>query len=75
MPGRVVLELEVEELLELGERDDLVEAPRASLRESPSMTALMITLSRAVRSGLKPTPSSMNGDSRPSTSMLPLSGS
>ena len=31
------------------------------------MIALMITLSRAVRSGLKPTPSSMNGDSRPST--------
>ena len=29
------------------------------------MIALMITLSRAVRSGLKPTPSSMNGDSRP----------
>ena len=32
------------------------------------MIALMITLSRAVRSGLKPTPSSMNGDSRPATS-------
>ncbi len=29
------------------------------------MIALMITLSRAVRSGLNPTPSSMNGDSRP----------
>ena len=29
------------------------------------MIALIITFSRAVRSGLKPTPSSMNGDSRP----------
>ena len=61
----VVLELEVDELLELGEREDVVEPLAASLRESPSMIALMITLSRAVRSGLNPTPSSMNGDSRP----------
>ena len=29
------------------------------------MIALMITLSRAFRSRLKPTPSSMNGDRRP----------
>ena len=31
------------------------------------MIALMMTLSYAVRSGLNPTPSSMNGDSRPRT--------
>ena len=31
------------------------------------MIALIITLSRAFRSGLKPTPSSMNGESRPRT--------
>ncbi len=37
------------------------------------MIALMITLSRAVRSGLKPTPSSMNGDSRPAIEIRPLS--
>ena len=37
------------------------------------MIALMITLSRAVRSGLKPTPSSMKGDIRPWTSMSPES--
>ena len=34
------------------------------------MIALIITLSRAVSSGLKPTPSSMNGDRRPRTMML-----
>ena len=33
----------------------------------------MSTLSRAVRSGLKPTPSSMNGDRRPATEIRPLS--
>ncbi len=46
---------------------------RASLRESPSMMALISTLSRAVRSGLKPTPSSMKGDIRPLTSIVPES--
>ncbi len=35
------------------------------------MIALMITLSRAVSSALKPTPSSMNGDSRPFTRTRP----
>jgi hypothetical protein len=34
----------------------------------------MTTLSRAVRSGLKPTPSSMKGDSRPLIAIVPLSG-
>ena len=37
------------------------------------MIALITTLSRAVRSGLKPTPSSMNGDSRPATAISPSS--
>ena len=70
----VVLELEVHELLELGERDDVRASARcASLRDSPSMIALMIALSRAVSSGLKPTPSSMNGESRPCTSSVPQS--
>ncbi len=45
----------------------------ASLRLSPSMIALMITLSRAVRSMLKPTPSSMKGDSRPAIEIRPVS--
>ena len=35
------------------------------------MIALITTLSRAGRSGLKPTPSSMNVDSRPSTQDAP----
>ncbi len=35
------------------------------------MIALMITLSRAVRSVLKPTPSSMNGDRRPAIEIRP----
>ena len=37
------------------------------------MTPLMITLSRAVSSMLKPTPSSMNGVSRPAIMIRPLS--
>ena len=37
------------------------------------MIALMSTLSRAVSSGLKPTPNSMNGDSRPSIATVPRS--
>ena len=45
----------------------------ASLRLRPSMTALMIALSRAVSSALKPTPSSMNGARRPSMPISPLS--
>ena len=64
---RVVLELEVHELLELGELDDLVEARARLARREAEHDALMTTLSRAARSGLKPTPSSMNVDSRPAT--------
>ena len=37
------------------------------------MIPLMSTFSRAVSSGLKPTPSSMNGESRPLTSISPSS--
>ena len=37
------------------------------------MIALMSTLSRAESSGLKPTPSSMKGDSRPLTLIAPES--
>ena len=61
---REVLQLLVDEALELGEGDDLVEAlARARRRVSPSSVPLMRMLSRAVSSGLKPTPSSMNGES------------
>ena len=38
---------------------------RASAGPRPSMIALRKTLSRAARSGLKPTPSSMKVDRRP----------
>ena len=38
------------------------------------MVALMITLSRAASSGLKPTPSSMNVATRPSTWISPAVG-
>ena len=63
-PGGEVLQLLVDEALELGERDDLVEASlRARFRERPSSVPLIRMLSRAVSSGLKPTPSSMNGES------------
>ncbi len=66
--GGVVLQPQVEEVLELGEGDDRRRSARApACGVSPSMIALIITLSRAVRSMLKPTPSSMNGDSRPRT--------
>ena len=37
------------------------------------MIALISTFSRAVSSGLKPTPSSMNGDSRPVIAISPSS--
>ena len=46
---------------------------RASRLDRPSMTALMITFSRAGRSMLKPTPSSMNGETRPRIPTVPES--
>ena len=46
---------------------------RTSLWERPSITPLVTRLSVAVRSAWKPTPSSMNGASRPETSTAPPS--
>ena len=40
----------------------------------PSRVPLIRMLSRAVSSGLKPTPSSMNGESRPLTCTVPAFG-
>ena len=70
---RVVLQLEVLELVQLGEVDDRVVALAASSGVRPSITALRRTLSCAVRSGLKPTPSSMNGAMRPRSQISPAS--
>ena len=72
-PGGVVLQLQVDELAELGEVDDLVEPARASLGVSPIITPFRITFSCAVSSGLKPTPSSMNGTRRPAILIEPRS--
>ena len=60
--------------LELGELDHPVGALRASFGVSPIITPLSRMLSRAASSGLKPTPSSMNGATRPAIRMVPLSG-
>ena len=68
----VVLQLLVDEALELGERDDLVESLLELRFESPSSVPLIRTLSRALSSELKPTPSSMNGDRWPRTSDVAL---
>ena len=68
----VVLELEVDEVRELGELEHGVQpgaAPRGAPR--PIITPLSATFSRAVSSGLKPTPSSMNGASRPAMRIRP----
>ena len=43
-------------------------------RERPRIAPLKNTFSRAVSSALKPTPSSMKGDSRPVTETRPLVG-
>ena len=47
---------------------------RATLGEMPISEALRTTLSRAVSYGLKPTPSSRNGETRPAISIFPLVG-
>ena len=70
---RIVLDLQFGELLEPGEFDHRLDPPRASCRESPSITAFSTMFSRAVISGLKPTPSSMNGAMRPATWIRPRS--
>ena len=46
----------------------------ACSRERPIKTPLRITFSRAVRSALKPTPSSMNGATEPAMRIEPDSG-
>ena len=65
-PGGVVLELQVDELLELGELDDrgeaLAEPRRARGRASDGVDDDVVERRKL---GLKPTPSSMNGETRP----------
>ena len=63
--GGVVLQLQVDEPLQLRELDDRGEPAPGLARDTPSSAAFTTTLSRAVSSGLNPTPSSMNGDTRP----------
>ena len=73
--GRVGLHRRVDELPQLGELDDLVEAlaeSRACVR--PSMMPLMKTFSRPEISGWKPAPSSISAEMRPSTRTVPLVG-
>ena len=48
-------------------------APRPRSRDRPIITPLRITFSRAVSSTLKPTPSSMNGATRPAIRIVPAS--
>ena len=74
-PRGVVLQLQVDEFLEFGELEDRVQAVRA-LRcgVRPIITPLRTTFSRAVSSTLKPTPSSMNGASRPAIRIAPSIG-
>ena len=65
--GRVGLHRRVDEVAQLGELDDLVEAlagSRACVR--PSMMPLMKTFSRPEISGWKPAPSSISAEMRPS---------
>ena len=73
-PRGVVLQFHVDELLELGElehRAEAAAAPRAGCR--PIITPFSSTFSRAVSSGLKPTPSSMKGARRPAIRTRPAS--
>ena len=66
-----VLQLLIHEPFEFRERDDFIEAGVDGAAESPRSVALMRMLSRAVSSGLNPTPNSMNGESRPVTCTVP----
>ena len=70
---RVVLHLLVDEPLELGELDDVVEPRSISVRLSPRIEAFMYTFSRPVSSGWKPAPSSSSDASRPRTRSRPSS--
>ena len=71
---RVVLHLLIDELLELGERDDVVEARSMSRLVSPRIEPLRNTFSRPVRSGWKPAPSSRSDATRPRTRITPVVG-
>ena len=63
--GRVVAHRHVDEALELGEGDDVVE-PRGDVgARQPCSEALRKTFSRPERSGLKPAPSSSSDVTRP----------
>ena len=73
-PRRVVLQLELDEVLQLGEVEHRVQAAGGLLLARPRRTPLSRAFSRAVSSGLKPTPSSMNGASRPAIRTVPASG-
>ena len=64
-PRRVVLELEVDELPSSANSSTESSLAAASRRPSPNITPFSATFSRAVKSGLNPTPNSMNGASRP----------
>ena len=72
MPGGVVLELLVDEALELAEGDDLVEsvARLAGVQTHHHRVDLDVVASREVGVEAR-RPSSMNGDSRPATSIVP----
>jgi hypothetical protein len=72
--GRVGLDRRVDELAQLGEVDDLVEALWISRLVRPSMMPLMKTFSRPEISGWKPAPSSISAEMRPSTVTVPLVG-
>ena len=62
---RVVLELQVDELLELGELDHRVQPPLGLAAREAHQHAVEDHVLARVSSGLKPTPSSMNGATRP----------
>ena len=71
-PRRVVLQLHVDEFLQLGELEHgLRGGPAHRAVARPIITPFSSTFSRAVSSGLKPTPSSMKGARRPAIRTRP----
>ena len=74
-PGGVVLDRRVDELLEAGELDDVVEAlVRRASAGTPRMAAFRKTFSRPLSSGWKPAPSSSNAEIEPFDRDLALVG-
>ena len=71
--GGVVLELQVLELLELGELDHALVARARLARGEAEHDPVQRDVVEAARSGLKPTPSSMNVDIRPLHQICPSS--